>query len=215
VQTTRVGRLRLLVVATFVLLLALPLARINSKDTERHDVVAVSTGSRTPARLYPPSMAVAAAAAKDLALDVSSTSSTTVPPPPPTSAPSTTVEVTTTTTDAPEPVVRAAAAPAPTTTTTAAPPTTTTTAPVASHSDGNSQEGKASWYDHDPGTCAHRTLPLGTSVKVINVDNGRSTTCTVADRGPYVEGWIIDLDDAVFAQIADPDQGVINVRIEW
>jgi rare lipoprotein A (peptidoglycan hydrolase) len=37
----------------------------------------------------------------------------------------------------------------------------------------------------------------------------------VADRGPYVDGWIIDLDRGVFAQIADPDQGVVPVRIEW
>jgi rare lipoprotein A (peptidoglycan hydrolase) len=52
-------------------------------------------------------------------------------------------------------------------------------------------------------------------VTVVNRANGRSTTCTVADRGPYVDGWIIDLDRGVFAEIAHPDEGVIDVRISW
>ena len=77
------------------------------------------------------------------------------------------------------------------------------------------QEGGASWYRHKPGTCAHRTLPKGTVVQVTNLANGESANCTVADRGPFVAGRIIDLDHSVFAAIADPGQGVIRVRIEW
>ena len=78
------------------------------------------------------------------------------------------------------------------------------------------QEGGASWYRYKPGTCAHRTLPKGTVVKVINVKTGRSANCTVADRGPFIAGRIIDLDHSVFLAIAEsPGQGVVRVRIEW
>jgi hypothetical protein len=78
------------------------------------------------------------------------------------------------------------------------------------------QEGGASWYHYKPGTCAHRTLPKGTVVKVTNLENGQTANCTVADRGPFVGGRIIDLDRSVFMAIADsPGQGVLRVRIEW
>jgi hypothetical protein len=78
------------------------------------------------------------------------------------------------------------------------------------------QEGGASWYRYKPGTCAHRTLPKGTVVKVTNLKTGKSANCTVADRGPFIRGRIIDLDRSVFMAIAEsPGQGVIQVRIEW
>jgi rare lipoprotein A len=101
------------------------------------------------------------------------------------------------------------------TTPTTARPTSTTAAPPPPSS-GNSESGKASWYDQAPdGTCAHKTLPMGTIVKVTNTANGKSTTCRVADRGPYHDGWIIDLAKSTFAQIAPTSAGVISVRIEW
>jgi hypothetical protein len=78
------------------------------------------------------------------------------------------------------------------------------------------QEGGASWYRYKPGTCAHRTLPKGTVVKVTNLKTGQSANCTVADRGPFIAGRIIDLDRSVFLAIAEsPGQGVVQVRIEW
>jgi rare lipoprotein A len=77
------------------------------------------------------------------------------------------------------------------------------------------QEGGASWYHFKPGTCAHRSLPKGTVVKVTNLATGRSATCTVADRGPFVAGRIIDLDRSVFLAVAESGQGVVRVRIEW
>lgn len=81
---------------------------------------------------------------------------------------------------------------------------------------GGSQEGGASWYRYKAGTCAHRTLPKGTVVEVTNLASGRTATCTVADRGPFIAGRIIDLDHSVFMAIADsPGQGVVRVRIEW
>jgi hypothetical protein len=87
---------------------------------------------------------------------------------------------------------------------------------AASGPPGGSQEGGASWYRYKPGTCAHRTLPKGTVVKVTNLASGRTATCTVADRGPFIAGRIIDLDHSVFMAVADsPGQGVVRVRIEW
>jgi len=81
---------------------------------------------------------------------------------------------------------------------------------------GGRQEGGASWYHYKAGTCAHRSLPKGTVLTVTNLDNGKTVTCTVADRGPFVGGRIIDLDRSVFIAIAEsPGQGVLRVRIEW
>jgi rare lipoprotein A len=115
----------------------------------------------------------------------------------------------TTTTAKPRPTTTTTAKPRPTTTTTAKPAPTTTTAPP------RSQQGKASWYEAPNGTCAHRTLPMGTILTVTNLANGQSLTCRVADRGPFVAGRIIDLDRGDFNRIASDSQGVIDVRIDW
>jgi rare lipoprotein A (peptidoglycan hydrolase) len=92
------------------------------------------------------------------------------------------------------------------------PPTTSppTTAPPT-----GSEEGQASWFYGETGGCAHKTLPFGTVVTVVNLETGASTTCTVNDRGPFGAGRIIDLDDSAFAAIASLGQGVIPVRITW
>lgn len=82
-------------------------------------------------------------------------------------------------------------------------------------SSGSKQSGKASYYDYIAGTCAHRTLPKGTIVTVTNTANGKSTTCRVADRGPFVAGRIIDLETRVFSAIASLSTGVINVVISY
>jgi rare lipoprotein A len=77
------------------------------------------------------------------------------------------------------------------------------------------EAGQASWYGCDGMHAAHKTLPFGTVVTVTNVDNGASVTVTINDRGPFVEGRIIDLCDGAFAQIAPLGQGVASVRISY
>ncbi|MFN8015980.1 MAG: G5 domain-containing protein [Acidimicrobiia bacterium] len=77
------------------------------------------------------------------------------------------------------------------------------------------QQGNASWYSHIPGTCAHRTLPMGTIVTVRNNSTGATTTCKVADRGPFGSGRIIDLSKDVFANIAPTSKGIVGVTISW
>ena len=136
-------------------------------------------------------------------------------------APPTTVARVVVQTAAAKPSTTTTAKPKPTTTTTAKPKATTTTTapppppPPPPSEPSNSQTGKASWYDHQAGTCAHRTLAFGTILKVTNLANGKSTTCRVADRGPYIDGRVVDLDRTVFSQLASTSQGVIDVRIEW
>jgi len=80
---------------------------------------------------------------------------------------------------------------------------------------GRSQSGGATWYDAaPPGTCAHKTLPMGTIV-TIHASNGKTATCKVSDRGPYADGMIIDLAKDVFQQLAPLSQGVVQVTITW
>jgi rare lipoprotein A (peptidoglycan hydrolase) len=138
--------------------------------------------------------------------------------------PSTVVVPTTVTTVPPTtaaPAPKAAPKAAPTSTTTAKPrPTTTTTAapapppaPVTPAASG-SESGRATWYDYQPGICAHKTLPFGTVVTV-NAVNGKSVQCTVGDRGPFVDGYVIDLHWQEFEQLAPRSAGRIDVTITW
>jgi rare lipoprotein A len=91
------------------------------------------------------------------------------------------------------------------------------------------QSGKASFYaDKFQGsrtasgekykrtklTAAHKTLPLGTKVKVTNVDNKKSVIVTINDRGPYVEGRIIDVSGAAAEQLGFVNQGIAEVTVE-
>lgn len=86
----------------------------------------------------------------------------------------------------------------------------------------------ASWYQHGKGkrtasgerydpegmTCAHRTLPFGTIVKVTNPENGRWVALKVNDNGPFIKGRAFDLSRGAFARIAPLARGVINVEVE-
>jgi len=79
-----------------------------------------------------------------------------------------------------------------------------------------SDSGVASWFSAPDATCAHRTLPFGTMIKVTRNQNGASATCKVNDRGPTVEtGRLIDLSGDTFEKLASKDAGLIDVRIEW
>lgn len=73
----------------------------------------------------------------------------------------------------------------------------------------------ASWYGPSGFGAAHRTLPFGTRVRVVNVDTGAAVTVTINDRGPFVDGRCIDLDRDAFAQIAPLGQGTANVRLYY
>ena len=75
--------------------------------------------------------------------------------------------------------------------------------------------GIASWYGGVGAlTAAHRTLPLGTVVRVTNTDSGASVVVTIRDRGPFVAGRVIDLSKDAFAAIASIGSGVAHIRID-
>lgn len=69
-------------------------------------------------------------------------------------------------------------------------------------------------FDQGALTAAHRTLPFGTHVRVINTRNGKSVVVRINDRGPFVRGRIIDLSKAAFQSIASTRSGIIRVRLE-
>jgi hypothetical protein len=61
---------------------------------------------------------------------------------------------------------------------------------------------------------AHKTLPFGTLVRVTNLDTQITVVVEVVDRGPYTEGYIIDLTPAAFEQIGALSTGLLNTRLE-
>lgn len=94
---------------------------------------------------------------------------------------------------------------------------------------GFRQNGIASWYGKKfhgrktsngeiynmyAMTAAHKTLPLGVSVRVTHIQNGRSFVVRVNDRGPFVAGRIIDLSYAAAQQLGIVETGTARVRIE-
>jgi rare lipoprotein A len=68
-------------------------------------------------------------------------------------------------------------------------------------------------YDRHAFTAAHRRLKFGTLVHVTCLDNGRSVTVRINDRGPYVKGRIIDLSRAAAETLGMLQAGVVKVRI--
>ncbi len=97
-----------------------------------------------------------------------------------------------------------------------------------SQATGFSQQGKASWYGkkfHGRKTAngerydmygisaAHKTLPLGTYVRVDNLDNGRKLDVRLNDRGPFVQGRIIDLSYGAAQKLGVVGPGTARVKI--
>ncbi|MBQ2210120.1 MAG: septal ring lytic transglycosylase RlpA family protein [Prevotella sp.] len=93
----------------------------------------------------------------------------------------------------------------------------------------DTQQGKASFYARkffgrmtasgerlhkDSLTCAHRTYPFGTLLKVTNPANGRSVMVRVTDRGPYVRGRIIDLSWRAAKELDIISKGVAMVIVQ-
>jgi rare lipoprotein A len=93
----------------------------------------------------------------------------------------------------------------------------------------NSETGVASWYGHpyhgrptangeiynmNQLTAAHPTLPFGAHVRVVNLRNQQTVEVRVNDRGPFVDGRIIDLSHAAAEAIQMVNAGVATVRLE-
>lgn len=68
-------------------------------------------------------------------------------------------------------------------------------------------------FDPQALTAAHPRLALGTRVQVLNLDNGRTVTVRINDRGPYTAGRIIDLSRAAAERLGMIDSGVATVEL--
>ena len=66
-------------------------------------------------------------------------------------------------------------------------------------------------FDAHALTTAHKSLPFGTRLRVVNQASGKSVVVTVTDRGPYIAGRSLDLSYGAFKKIARPSQGVAQV----
>lgn len=69
-------------------------------------------------------------------------------------------------------------------------------------------------FDQEKLTAAHKTLPFDTKVRVTNQANGKQVMVRINDRGPFVEGRIIDLSLAAARRLDFVQQGVVKVRID-
>jgi rare lipoprotein A len=96
-------------------------------------------------------------------------------------------------------------------------------------SKGDTEVGIASWYgkkfhgrltangerfDMRQVSAAHKTLPFGTVVRVTDLGSHRSIKVRINDRGPFVEGRIIDLSRAAAKKLGMKQQGVAKVRLD-
>ena len=95
---------------------------------------------------------------------------------------------------------------------------------------GKSRFGKASYYarrfagqtmadgtpmDPKDDNAASRTLPLGTTAKVTNLETGKSAVVTIQDRGPYIVGRIVDLSPSTARQLGlTAKEGLADVKVE-
>jgi rare lipoprotein A len=94
----------------------------------------------------------------------------------------------------------------------------------------STQHGKASWYSvrtnrgtrtasgerlqNHEATAAHKTLPMGSKVRVVNLRNGKSEVVTITDRGPFVRGRVIDVTLGVAQRLGFASSGVAPVKLE-
>lgn len=94
---------------------------------------------------------------------------------------------------------------------------------------GKTRRGKASYYakkfhgkkmaDGTPmnpqsNVAASKTLPLGTKAKVTNLENGKSDVVEIRDRGPYVDGRIVDLSPKTAEKLGIKEEGVAPVEVK-
>ena len=92
------------------------------------------------------------------------------------------------------------------------------------------QHGQASWYgtrcnggtrtasgerlSNQAATAAHKTLPMGTQVRVTNMSNGKSEVVRINDRGPYTKGRVIDVTEGVAQRLGFLARGTVGVKVE-
>ena len=79
------------------------------------------------------------------------------------------------------------------------------------------EQGQASYFNysrHAGLVAAHRSLPIGSQVRVFNLDNGRSVVVRIVGRGPFIRGRVIDVSTEAAVALGFRQLGVAHVRIE-
>jgi rare lipoprotein A len=92
------------------------------------------------------------------------------------------------------------------------------------------EQGKASWYSiktnygtstasgqrlcNNAPTAAHKTLPMGTKVRVTNLANEKSEIVTINDRGPFIKGRVIDVTIGTAEKLGFVRRGIAPVKVE-
>lgn len=98
----------------------------------------------------------------------------------------------------------------------------------SARADAPGERGVATWHDpqgslrtasHRPWAsgeliAAHRTLPLGSKIRVVNLANARSVVVEIRDRGPYLRGRIIDVSRRAAKELGLLETGIAKVRLE-
>jgi rare lipoprotein A len=94
---------------------------------------------------------------------------------------------------------------------------------------GYTEEGKASYYSPklqgrtmangqvyrgNKLTAAHKKLPFGTKIKVTNLQTNKSVKVLITDRGPFIQGRIVDLSEKAANRIGSKKAGVVPVRVK-
>jgi rare lipoprotein A len=69
-------------------------------------------------------------------------------------------------------------------------------------------------YRHNKLTAAHKSLPFGTKVKVTNLANNQTVEVVINDRGPYVDGRVIDLSKSAAEKLGFINMGLADVQVE-
>ena len=85
---------------------------------------------------------------------------------------------------------------------------------LASHYGYRSKTANGEMMNPQAMTAAHKSLPFGTKVRVIDVNSRRAVVVRINDRGPFIKGRIIDLSTAAAQQLGIVDQGVAMVEVE-
>jgi len=68
-------------------------------------------------------------------------------------------------------------------------------------------------YDMNGISAAHKTLPFGTIVQVVDLETGKSVIVRINDRGPFIEGRIIDLSKGAAEKLVIIDKGITKVGL--
>jgi rare lipoprotein A len=93
-------------------------------------------------------------------------------------------------------------------------PTTVETGLASWYGPSGHHAADGSVYDGNSMTAAHKTLPLGTTVRVTNLVNGEQVIVKITDRGPFAHGRVLDLSEAAAKQIDLYRMGVAKVKVE-